>query len=306
MLALVVVTTLLALWASMPSVGVLAVETPRSTAYMRLRARERGAPEDALSIAPTPIGGISALAVCAIVKAEDGTFFEHGGFDAAQIKRAFGRAAKGGPTLGASTISQQLARNLFLSPERTVLRKLREAWLTYEIEQRLPKPRILELYLNVVEWGPDLWGAGPAARAYFGKPVETLDAFEASLLAGMLAAPRVPLSGANLERATGVQRRVLFQLYVSDLIDLAEYATALGRVNALHAALSQGRPLPEALLSVADAPPSSSRPAIAQLGPPISHAEALGAHCGHAHELAYRARYLEHRAATRGGAKAEP
>ncbi|HEU4404515.1 MAG TPA: biosynthetic peptidoglycan transglycosylase [Polyangiaceae bacterium] len=295
-LALGALAAALAFWASLPPVGELASAMPRTTAYMRLRAREAGRPDDAYAVEPTPLGRVSPLVACAVVKAEDGSFFEHEGFDTAQIRRALGRAARGGPALGASTLSQQLARNLFLSPERTALRKLREATLTYALERRLPKPRLLELYLNVVEWGPELWGVGPAARAYFGKAPEGLDAFEASLLAGLLAAPRAPLAGANLERVAGVQRRVLLQLYASDLVDVGEYAAAIGRVSALRAALGRGLPLPEALREAAAAAPSRALPTLAQLGPPLARAEALETHCGRAHEQAYRARYLELRA----------
>ncbi len=288
----------LALWATLPSVGPLAAETPRSTAYMRLRARERGLPEGAFAPEPTPLANVSPLAACAIVKAEDGSFFEHDGFDRAQIRRSLGRAWRGGPALGASTLSQQLARNLFLGPERSALRKAREAMLTRALERRLPKARVLELYLAVAEWGPGVWGVGPAARAYFDKAPAGLDAFEGAFLAGLLAAPLAPLAGANLERAAGVQRRVLGQLYASDLIDGEALDAALGRANALRAALAGGAPLPGALRQAALAPPAPRPRSLAQLGPPVPPADAIASRCGRAHEMAYRARYLEqHRAA---------
>jgi monofunctional glycosyltransferase len=292
-LALGVAVAIVAVWASLPPIAELARETPRSTAYMRFRAHELGLPDGTFSTDPTPLDRIGPLVTCAIVKAEDGSFFEHNGFDVPQIRRAFERVAQGGPAFGASTLSQQLARNLFLTPQRSVLRKSREALLTYELERSLPKRRILELYLNVVEWGADAWGVGPAARAYFQKPPEALDAFEASVLASLLAAPRAALTGANLDRAIGVQRRVLQQLYASDLIDDAERASAFGRSSALRGALAQGTPLPEALRLASAAPPSPKPPPMKQLGPPLPRAEALATSCGHAHELAYRARFLE-------------
>ena len=92
---------------------------------------------------------------------------------------------------GASTISMQLAKNLFLSPERTLSRKLEEALITIALEQSLDKQRIMEIYLNIIEWGDGIYGIGPAARYYFGKSPARLSAVESAFLASIIARPRI-------------------------------------------------------------------------------------------------------------------
>jgi membrane peptidoglycan carboxypeptidase len=183
---------------------------------------------------------MSVLLVCAVVKAEDRHFFQHGGFDWAQAKRGIRRSIAGEGLMGGSTITQQLARNLFLGPERTPHRKLREAFLTRALESHLSKPRILELYLNVIEWGENEWGARAASRRYFGKEPDELDAFEASFLAALIAAPRAPVRGRNAERLRRVQSRVLVQLYASGLLGQDETWSALARAEASYRRLSRG------------------------------------------------------------------
>jgi monofunctional biosynthetic peptidoglycan transglycosylase len=139
----------------------------------------------------TPLSRIARPLQEAVVTSEDDLFWKHHGFNAQQIRRSFEENRKRGRIVrGGSTITMQLARNLFLSPERTWVRKMREAFLTFWLERLLGKRRILETYLNVVEWGPDLYGIGPAARRYFGKPPSRLSLRESALLAIMLPAPR--------------------------------------------------------------------------------------------------------------------
>jgi hypothetical protein len=128
--------------------------------------------------------------VAAFLTAEDGAFRHHNGFDLEMVRRAIAHnLAMGMPTKGASTISQQLAKNLFLSPERTLARKLAELVLTWRLEEELDKDRILELYLNVVELGPGIRGIGRAAAVYFGKPAAALTPLESAHLAAMLPNP---------------------------------------------------------------------------------------------------------------------
>ena len=111
----------------------------------------------------------------AVIVAEDSAFFDHEGIDVEQIREALEDALEKGDTpRGASTITQQLAKNLYLSPSRDPLRKLRELIITRRLEAALPKARILEIYLNVVEWGDGIWGAEAASRAYFGVPASRL------------------------------------------------------------------------------------------------------------------------------------
>ena len=124
-----------------------------------------------------------------VIASEDSRFCSHWGFDFGAIDHAIERYEEGGPKLGASTISMQVARNVFLWPARNFLRKGLEAYLTLYLEALWPKRRILEVYLNVAEFGPGLYGAEAAARHYFGKPASALSPRQAALLAAVLPAP---------------------------------------------------------------------------------------------------------------------
>jgi len=133
---------------------------------------------------------ISPQAGIAVVAAEDQKFPTHSGFDIEAIEDARREHEEGGRLRGASTISQQVAKNLFLWPGRTWVRKGLEAYFTVLIERLWPKRRILEIYLNVAEFGPGVYGVGAASEAYFQKPAARLTAEECALLAAVLPAPR--------------------------------------------------------------------------------------------------------------------
>ncbi|RMH42354.1 MAG: hypothetical protein D6689_08400 [Deltaproteobacteria bacterium] len=138
-----------------------------------------------------PLATIPAVVTGAFVAAEDARFWEHNGFDSRQIAASLAvNLSEGRLVRGGSTISQQLVKNVFLSPERTLARKLEEAVLTWRLEQRLTKREILELYLNVIELGEGVYGVGAAADYWFGKPVGRLTAREAAFLAALTPAPR--------------------------------------------------------------------------------------------------------------------
>src|SRR5207237_1453711 len=126
----------------------------------------------------------------AVIASEDTKFCSHHGFDWDAIDRALDEDAFGDRLRGGSTISQQTAKNLFLSPSRSWTRKGIEAWLTVLLEELWPKRRILEMYLNIAEWGPQRFGAEAAARAEFGKAASALSAGEAARLATVLPNPR--------------------------------------------------------------------------------------------------------------------
>jgi hypothetical protein len=133
---------------------------------------------------------ISPFLVSAVLTTEDGRFFQHNGFNIREIRRALIRDIESGhPRFGASTISMQLARNLYLYRRRTLARKLQEAVLTWYLEQNLSKEQILTLYLNVIENGPEIFGVRRAAMHYFGRQPDDLSAREAVLLAKLLPAP---------------------------------------------------------------------------------------------------------------------
>jgi len=166
---------------------------PLVTAFMEARLaqlRQRD-PAARLRYAWVPYDRISASVKRAIVVAEDSRFVDHEGFDWEAIEKAREKnARKGRVVAGGSTISQQLAKNLFLSGERTPWRKGEEALITVMIEHVMDKRRILEIYLNVIEWGDGIFGVEAAARHYFGAGAGTLGPEAAARLAAMVPNPR--------------------------------------------------------------------------------------------------------------------
>jgi monofunctional biosynthetic peptidoglycan transglycosylase len=168
-------------------------KNPQTTSLLELRQKEsllKGRPLKP-KMEWRDLGDISPALVHAILLAEDDTFYQHHGFDWEQIQIAIQRNwQKQRYVYGGSTITQQLARTLFLRPRKTLLRKLKEAVLTIYLEKTLSKRRILELYLNVIEWGPGIYGAEAASQFYFSKPASGLTADEGVALASILPSPR--------------------------------------------------------------------------------------------------------------------
>lgn len=167
---------------------------PAQTAFME-RAQERLAarhPPARLKQQWVAYGRISPSLKRAVVAAEDARFLEHEGVDWVAMEKAYEIDRKRGrPVHGGSTISQQLAKNLFLSARRSYLRKAQELLITWMVEAVWNKRRILEVYLNVVEWGDGIFGAQEAARHYFGVDAASLSPEQAARLAAMLPAPRL-------------------------------------------------------------------------------------------------------------------
>src|SRR5688500_5019627 len=181
-------------WVTLPDVRRLHTENPETTAFMRLRDRQARARGDEPRRVKrwVPYSRISQTLKRAVLVAEDAAFWEHEGVDLEAVQRAVEvNLEKREFALGASTITQQLAKNLYLSPSKNPLRRLRELWIARRLEIELPKARILELYLNSIEWGDGIYGAEAAARSYFGKPASALGPDEAALLAGAIINPRV-------------------------------------------------------------------------------------------------------------------
>ncbi len=137
-----------------------------------------------------PYRDISPYLIAAVMTSEDQSFCWHHGFDLGAIREAWLAYRITGRLRGASTISQQAAKNLFLWPEHSFLRKALEAYLTVALEALWPKRRILEVYLNIIEWGPGVYGAASAAEASFGRPASALTRRQAALLAAVLPNPR--------------------------------------------------------------------------------------------------------------------
>ena len=217
-LCVVVAGVVVATW---PDVASLRSEPPRTTAFIdryRERQREAGEP-DAVQWRWVSGDAISPHLKRAVVAAEDMEFFSHGGFSTSEIRAALREAfeAREAPR-GASTITQQLAKNLWLSPSRSPLRKIREVVLTRQLEHALGKQRILEIYLNVVEFGPGIYGAEAAAGHYFDKAARGLTEYEAAQLAASLPRPRSWHPGVGSES---------YARYVQDILGRMERATFL-------------------------------------------------------------------------------
>jgi monofunctional biosynthetic peptidoglycan transglycosylase len=186
---------------SFPDVSALAKERPETTAFMELEWQW------------VSYGRISPYLRRAVLVAEDNEFYEHEGVDVDAMREAFERNWKRGRiTHGGSTITQQLAKNLYLSPSRNPLRKIREYFLARSLEKHLTKKRILEIYLNVVELGERVYGAEAGARHYFGKSASSLTPREAALLAGALPNPRVMNPGDPNKRLRARQRMILSRM----------------------------------------------------------------------------------------------
>ncbi len=181
-----------------PPVAQFLVVNPFTSAYMTADDCKR------IKRNWVPLDRISKNLQHAVVLAEDDRFFKHSGVDIEAAKEAWetnlrrGRFAR-----GASTITMQLARNLYLSPRKSLFRKFREVWIALKLELLLPKERILEIYLNVAEWGHCIYGAEAAARHYFGKSARYLTKDEAAWLAAILPRPKFydRNRGAELPRA---------------------------------------------------------------------------------------------------------
>ena len=181
-------------WITLPDVRRLRTENPERTSFMRIRASQaRAKGEEPREVKRwVPYSRISQTLKRAVLVAEDASFWDHEGVDMDAVQRAVEvNLEKRSFALGASTITQQLAKNLYLSPSKNPLRKLRELWIARRLEIELSKARIFEIYLNSIEWGDGIYGAEAAARAYFGKPASALAADEAALLAGAIINPRV-------------------------------------------------------------------------------------------------------------------
>ena len=168
----------------------LRIVPPPTTAFM-VRYRLDGAQRSPLDAHWVDWGRIAPDAALAVIAAEDQKFLEHAGFDFDALRDAFRTAWRGGPLRGASTISQQVSKNLFLWPGRSLVRKALEAGITTELELLWSKRRILEVYLNVAEFGEGIFGVGAASERFFAKEPAALTEAEAALLAAVLPNPSV-------------------------------------------------------------------------------------------------------------------
>jgi len=175
----------------------------------------------------TPLVQIPAALQWGVIVAEDDTFYEHNGFNFAAMRDALWDDIKEQRFVrGGSTITQQLAKNLYLSREKSLWRKLKEAIITIKLERYLSKKRILELYLNAIEWSPGVHGVGEASQYYFHKPPANLDFFESILLAAIIPSPRLYNPLRYPDRALERYRMVVLLMYRAKFITLQQYNIA--------------------------------------------------------------------------------
>ncbi|MDA8124767.1 MAG: monofunctional biosynthetic peptidoglycan transglycosylase [Deltaproteobacteria bacterium] len=235
-LILVVLVLNIAFYLVWPDVARLQKERPGKTAFMDYRERQweskglkRRIDQQWVSLAR-----ISPYAVKAVIIAEDDKFWAHEGFDFEAIQKAVEKDLKKKQfKAGGSTISQQLAKNLYLTPAKNPIRKLKEAVLTWRLERNLPKRRIIELYLNVAEWGDGIFGIEAAARHYFGKHALDLSAREAAQLAVALPSPlryRPGGGGRYVENRAEAIYRIMVRrgIAIPDYEDLMSEPVATG------------------------------------------------------------------------------
>jgi hypothetical protein len=188
-----------------------------------------------------PLKDIPQSLISAVITAEDGGFFSHRGFNQRQIRNSIVENLEAGRIVrGASTISMQVAKNLFLTQERTFNRKLEEMFITMALEQNLSKERIMEIYLNIIEWGDGIYGIGPAANFYFNKSPQELKPVESAFLASIIARPRKnwkpdPLNKIN-DGWWKYLHLILFKMYEKgsvDVKDMLDAGVSEERINEL-------------------------------------------------------------------------
>jgi monofunctional biosynthetic peptidoglycan transglycosylase len=200
---------------TLPDVRALAKTNPAKTAFAELREREAAQAGKPLRHYQVwvPYTRISQNLKRAVLVAEDDAFWQHEGIDMEQLKISIRNDIEKGQAIrGGSTITQQLAKNLYLSPSRDPVRKLRELIIARRLEAELSKARIFEIYLNVIEWGDGIWGAEAAARSYFGSSAASLSAEQAALLAGAIINPRVYSPARPNARLLRRQRIILSRM----------------------------------------------------------------------------------------------
>ncbi len=225
----------LGLWCSVPDTSVLASENPTSSAFIDLRRDEAKAAGKKwkLEWQWRPLGKISRYLRAGVVYAEDYNFYRHDGVDWDAIENAVERDLDHGAlAIGGSTITQQLAKNLYLSPSRSFFRKLREMLIAFSLEDHLTKQRILELYLNLVEWGDGVFGAEAAARKWYGRSALSLTPAQAARLAIALPNPITRAPDVKDVELTKKAVRIIRLYRMQGLIDAAQEREALDQLGA--------------------------------------------------------------------------
>ncbi len=231
-----------------PDVAKLRTVNPKKTAFMEYREKEWAKQGKKKKIVQkwVPLSRISPYLVKAVIIAEDDKFWSHEGFDFEAMQKAIEKDLKSRKfKVGGSTISQQLAKNLYLSPARNPVRKIKEAILTWRLENSLSKKRIIELYLNVAEWGDGIFGIEAAAQRHFGKPAADLSAREAAKLATVLPNPR-RYNPAGTGRYVEYRSELIYQIMVRRGIVIPDYEEVVneptGEIQGEAAPPGEGQP----------------------------------------------------------------
>jgi monofunctional biosynthetic peptidoglycan transglycosylase len=240
-----------------PNVSTLKKTNPGKTAMMEYRMAEwkRQGKRYRIDQKWVPLRAVSPYLIKAVLIGEDDKFWQHEGFDYEAMQKAIEKDIKAKKfKLGGSTISQQLAKNLYLSPSKNPVRKLREAVITWRLERALSKKRILEIYLNVVEWGDKgVFGIEAAARHYYGKPASALTAEESARLASVLPNPR-KYSPLGDSRYVVSRSNLIYGIMVRRGIVVPDYEEVQGGNNGAETEQIPGAPPPP---SVIDLQPST-------------------------------------------------
>ena len=224
-----------AIWLTVPDVRWLSKRNPGETALMKFRREQAFQQKRKVGSRWQwiPLARISPFLIQAVLISEDDKFFEHEGFDWESIRQALEvNLQKKRIFRGGSTITQQLAKNIFLTPEQTIVRKIREAALAFQLEKHLTKKRILELYLNVIEWGDSVYGAEAAAHFYFTVPAFDLTLSQSIRLASVLPNPHrfFPLDNQN-RRLNRKRHRIAYRIFRRHDISEEEYDRCLAELE---------------------------------------------------------------------------
>jgi membrane peptidoglycan carboxypeptidase len=188
-----------------------------------------------------PLSAIPGLLACAVVIAEDSRFLDYAGVNWIRQREIFTQMVRGKATGGGSGITQQLVRNLYLSPRVTPRRKVREWILAIQLGRRVPHERQLELYLNVSQWGPTAWGASAGARELLGKALDSITPADAVILAMSLPAPSRGLGYSLHPRRTGEVTRIVQQLWTRGALDDVQASATIARLERILLAVSNGK-----------------------------------------------------------------
>jgi monofunctional biosynthetic peptidoglycan transglycosylase len=254
------------LYLTVPDVRALRTQNPATTAFIELRVREaRAEGRQPRRVQHwIPYGHISPNLTRAVLVAEDAGFWGHEGIDLVEIRKSLETDWERGTLLrGASTITQQLAKNLYLSPSRNPFRKLCELFITRRLEHELTKTRIFELYLNDIEWGDGIYGADAAARTYFGTSASAVGPDQAALMAGAIVNPRE----LNIARPNGRlrARQRIIRARMGEITPPPASVTPIEPAPVPAGTLDEA---PGAPIEVAPTPPVEPPPALAPEQPP--------------------------------------